>query len=43
VHDHAILNPDWETIVGAEHARTVEEELGAMLRLDTIRVYSLSC
>lgn len=40
--EHAILNPEWETIVGAEHARTVEEELGAMLRLDTIRSYSLS-
>lgn len=40
--EHAILNPEWETIVGKEHARTVEEELGAMLRLDTLRTYSLS-
>jgi glyoxylase-like metal-dependent hydrolase (beta-lactamase superfamily II) len=40
--EHAVLNPEWETIVGKEHARTVEAELGAMLRLDTIRVYSLS-
>ena len=39
--EHAILNPEWETIVGKEHARTVEEELGAMLRLDTIREYRL--
>lgn len=40
--EHAILNPEWETIVGKEHARTVEEELGAMLRLDTLRAYALS-
>lgn len=39
--EHAVLNPEWSTIVGEEHARTVEEELGAMLRLDTIRIYSL--
>lgn len=39
--EHAMLNPQWETIVGKEHARTVEAELGAMLRLDTIRSYSL--
>lgn len=39
--EHAILNPEWETIVGKEHARTVEEELGAMLRLDTLREYAL--
>jgi glyoxylase-like metal-dependent hydrolase (beta-lactamase superfamily II) len=39
--EHAILNPEWETIVGKEHARTVEEELGAMLRLDTLREYCL--
>lgn len=39
--EHAILNPEWETIVGKEHARTVEAELGAMLRLDTLRVYRL--
>lgn len=40
--EHAILNPEWETIVGEEHARTVEAELGAMLRLDTIREYRLA-
>lgn len=40
--EHAILNPQWETIVGKEHARTVEEELGAMLRLDAVREYALS-
>lgn len=40
--EHAILNPEWETIVGPEHARTVEEELGAMLRLDVLRAYSAS-
>jgi hypothetical protein len=40
--EHAILNPEWTTIVGEEHARTVEAELGAMLRLDTLREYTLS-
>ncbi len=40
--ENAILNPEWETIVGREHARTVEAELGAMLRLDTVRAYSLA-
>jgi glyoxylase-like metal-dependent hydrolase (beta-lactamase superfamily II) len=40
--EHAILNPEWKTIVGEEHARTVEAELGAMLRLDALREYALS-
>jgi glyoxylase-like metal-dependent hydrolase (beta-lactamase superfamily II) len=40
--EHAILNPEWKAIVGEEHARTVEEELGAMLRLDVLREYSLT-
>lgn len=40
--EHAILNPEWETIVGREHAHTIEEELGAMLALDTVRVYELA-
>ncbi len=40
--EHAILNPQWESIVGKEHARTVEEELGAMLRLDVLREYRLA-
>lgn len=39
--ERAILNPQWRSIVGEEHARTVEEELGAMLRLDEIREYRL--
>ncbi|GAC1388723.1 MAG: MBL fold metallo-hydrolase [Vulcanimicrobiaceae bacterium] len=39
--EHAILNPEWETIVGAEDARVIEAELGALLRLDTIRIYEL--
>ncbi len=39
--ENAILNPEWETIVGREHARTVEEELGAMLSLDAVRIYEL--
>lgn len=39
--EHAILNPEWRTIVGEEHARTVEAELGAMLRLDRLREYRL--
>jgi len=30
--DHAILNPAWESIVGREHAATVEQELGGMHR-----------
>ena len=40
--EHAILNPEWETIVGADDARVIEAELGAMLRLDKIRLYSSS-
>ena len=40
--EHAILNPEWKTIVGEEHARTVEAELGSMLRLDTLREYTLT-
>lgn len=39
--EHAILNPEWATVVGEEHARTVEAELGAMLRLDQVRAYNL--
>ncbi|MFN2448333.1 MAG: MBL fold metallo-hydrolase [Candidatus Baltobacteraceae bacterium] len=39
--EHAILNPEWTTIVGPEHAQTVEEELGAALRLDVLRAYRL--
>ncbi len=40
--EHAILNPDWVNVVGAEHAPLVEAELGAQLRLDTIYEYSLT-
>lgn len=40
--EHAILNPEWETIVGAEDARVIEAELGALLRLDTVREYALT-
>lgn len=38
----AILNPAWETIVGAEHAPIIEAELGAMLKLDSVYRYELS-
>jgi len=38
----AILNPEWASIVGAEHAPLVEAELGAMLRLETVRIYELN-
>ncbi len=37
----AILNPAWESIVGAEHAPLIEAELGAMLTLDTLYEYRL--
>lgn len=40
--EHAILNPDWVNVVGAEHAPLVEAELGAQLRLDTLYEYSLN-
>jgi glyoxylase-like metal-dependent hydrolase (beta-lactamase superfamily II) len=39
--ESAILNPAWESIVGAEHAPLVEAELGAMLKLDTLYAYRL--
>ena len=37
----AILNPSWETIVGAEHAPTIEAELGSMHKLDRVYRYTL--
>jgi glyoxylase-like metal-dependent hydrolase (beta-lactamase superfamily II) len=37
--ENAILNPSWESIVGAEHAPLIAAELGAMLRLDTLFEY----
>jgi glyoxylase-like metal-dependent hydrolase (beta-lactamase superfamily II) len=39
--EDAILNPQWSTIVGKDDAEVVEQELGAMLRLDTLRRYAL--
>ncbi len=37
----AILNPSWESIVGAEHAPLIEAELGSMLKLDRVYRYSI--
>jgi glyoxylase-like metal-dependent hydrolase (beta-lactamase superfamily II) len=39
--ENTILNPSWETIVGAEHAPVIAAELGAMLKLDTLYEYAL--
>jgi hypothetical protein len=39
--EEAILNPEWRTIAGEEHARVVEAESGSMLRLDRDRAYRL--
>lgn len=39
-NEAAILNPSWESIVGREEAAVVEEELGAMLRLETLYEYA---
>lgn len=39
--EQAILNPQWETIVGPQDARVIEAELGALVHLDTIRVFEL--
>ncbi len=39
--EQSILNPAWESIVGAEHAPVVRAELGAMLKLDRLYEYSL--
>lgn len=41
-HENTILNPAWESIVGAEHAPVIRAELGAMLKLDTLYEYALS-
>jgi len=41
-HENTILNPAWESIVGAEHAPLIRAELGAMLKLDTLYEYGLS-
>ena len=40
--ENTILNPSWESIVGAEHAPVIAAELGAMLKLDTLYEYALS-
>ena len=40
--ENTILNPAWESIVGAEHAPVIRAELGAMLKLDTLYEYQLS-
>jgi glyoxylase-like metal-dependent hydrolase (beta-lactamase superfamily II) len=40
--ENTILNPAWESIVGAEHAPVIRAELGAMLKLDTLYEYSLT-
>lgn len=37
--ENTILNPTWESLVGAEHAPVIRAELGAMLRLDTLYEY----
>jgi glyoxylase-like metal-dependent hydrolase (beta-lactamase superfamily II) len=39
--EDAILNPSWESIVGAEHAPLVVAELGATYKLDTLYEYRL--
>ncbi|HTZ55031.1 MAG TPA: MBL fold metallo-hydrolase [Candidatus Acidoferrum sp.] len=40
--ENAILNPAWESIVGAEHAPVIRAELGAMLKLERLYQYSLT-
>jgi glyoxylase-like metal-dependent hydrolase (beta-lactamase superfamily II) len=40
--ENTILNPSWESIVGAEHAPVIRAELGAMLKLDTLYEYGAS-
>jgi glyoxylase-like metal-dependent hydrolase (beta-lactamase superfamily II) len=40
--ENTILNPSWESIVGAEHAPVIAAELGAMLKLDTLYEYRLT-
>ncbi|MBV8246329.1 MAG: MBL fold metallo-hydrolase [Candidatus Eremiobacteraeota bacterium] len=40
--EHAILNPEWSSMVGEDEARVIEAELGAQLRLDALRVYTLT-
>jgi len=39
-HENTILNPSWESIVGAEHAPVIAAELGAMLKLEKLYEYS---
>ncbi len=40
--ENAILNPSWRAIVGEEQAALVEAELGGMLHLDAVRVYTVT-
>ncbi len=40
--ENTILNPSWESIVGAEHAPVIRAELGAMLKLERLYEYSLT-
>lgn len=40
--ENTILNPAWESIVGAEHAPVIRAELGTMLKLDKLYEYQLS-
>ena len=40
--ENAILNPEWESLVGAEHAPLIAAELGSMLRLETLYEYALA-
>ena len=37
----ALLDPDWEPIVGQQEAETAKEEIGASLRLSALREYEL--
>jgi len=39
--ENTILNPSWESVVGAEHAPVIAAELGAMLKLDVLYEYAL--
>lgn len=38
--EQALLNPEWSTVVGAQHAAVVESELGSMLRIERLRAYA---
>lgn len=40
--ENTILNPSWESIVGAEHAPLIAAELGGMLKLDVLHEYRVT-